>query len=95
VSGKADKLFPMVDKEQITPNLESVLSVIAAARMERRQAGQWVLILDVLGDVPIDSDRLAGFNSEVRITGKQKGSRPRHKKTATNKAGKFKASRKH
>lgn len=82
--------FPaMVDKEQITPNLEEVKKAISDARMERRASGVWVLILNFVGDVSIDDGRSAGFNGELRLTGKQKGSRPRHKSPETDTRGKF------
>lgn len=82
--------FPaMVDKEQITPNLDEVKEAVSRARMERRASGIWVLILDFVGDVSIDDDRSAGFNGELRLTGKQKGNRPRNKPPATDASGKF------
>jgi hypothetical protein len=66
----------MVEKENITVDIQEVRHAIKSARMERRAAGAWILILDINGDITIDGGRVAGFNSETRISGKQKGRRP-------------------
>jgi hypothetical protein len=66
----------MVNKEQITPNIEEVKRAIMSAEMVRQASGSWTLIIGIGGLITLDEDRKAGFFGEARIKGAQSGRRP-------------------
>ena len=66
----------MVTKELIELDIKQAQDLITAARLERRAAGNWVLILDFDGNVFIDEHRSVGYKAEVRVSGKQRGRKP-------------------
>lgn len=86
-------LFPMVIKEQFTPDMEEIRRAIMSAEMVRQPSGSWTLTIDIGGLITIDENRKAGFFGQARISGKQSGRRPNPPRTLNNK-GKFVKGRK-
>lgn len=78
----------MVDKEQITLNIEEVRRAIMSAEMVRQPSGSWTLIIGIGGLITIDDERKAGFFGEARVAGRQSGRRPNPPRK-TNKKGRF------
>lgn len=78
----------MVNKEQITPDMEEIRRAIMSAEMVRQPSGTWTLIIGIGGLITIDGDRKAGFFGEARISGKQSGRRPNPPRSANSK-GRF------
>jgi hypothetical protein len=78
----------MVDKEQITPDIEEVRRALTSAELVRRPDGGWTLIIEVGGTLTIDEYRKVGFYGEARLRGAQSGRRPTLPRE-TNKKGKF------
>ncbi len=83
----------MVEKEELTPNIEEVRRALLSAEMKRNPDGKWTLIIEIGGIVQIDEHRKAGFFGEARIQGAQSGRRPNPPRKA-DKSGKFKKARK-
>lgn len=95
IAGEKRKRYDanMVDKEIIEMSADSLRQLITGGRLERRASGCWVAIIDCVGELQIDGYRKAAFNSEIRIRGSQKGTKPRGKQSV-NKAGKFRTIKK-
>lgn len=78
----------MVDREQITPDIEEVRRAIQSAELVRHPAGTWTLIIEIGGVLTIDEERKAGFYGEARLKGRQSGRKPNTPRS-TNKKGRF------
>lgn len=64
----------MVKREAIEiENLAAAQGLITAARMLRAANGEWTLVLDLDGELPIDDRRVLPVRGDLRIRGRQRG----------------------
>ena len=63
----------MVEREEIEISIKDARELIVTARLVRGRNGEWTIIMDVDGDIEIDSSRCLSLRGELRLKGRQKG----------------------
>lgn len=63
----------MVKREQHTIEIKHICKALTSSRLIRNEAGAWTLIIEIDGEITIDTSRSLRVEGEVRIRGRQKG----------------------
>lgn len=65
----------MVEKEEKELSADEMVPLIQGAVIKRAPNGDWTLLVRLLGDIVIDTERALPINAELRTKAKQRGKR--------------------